>query len=429
MASSARSATLHVAAFAALLLLCAAASAQQAPIPGAGELPGRPFSIRNKWIIGGAGDWGYLTLDTAARQLFIAHGPQVQVVDLETGTVAGTVEGFRDANQIVLDKSGGFGYVSDASASAVKIFDRGTYQIVATIPVANPPRALVLDPSSGLLIAICAGPSLSEEFGDLLRNPEFARQHPRGIQRTTSLSTLSVIDPQTRTLLANVFLPGKLGFAQADGGGRIYVSVEDENRVERLDLQGISAELSKIRSAVAADKKAPPQKRPLKVDWTGALGNRPPADVQPFAIPLSGCEEPRGVALDAHNNRLFVACSNQAMTVADTQLGRTITTLTIGPGADAIAYDPSRGLIFTANGGGYGSLSVIRQHVTDTYAVIQNLPTLARARTMAVDPSTGDVYLVTTLYGAKLGNPPVNGIGTLKTEALDGSFQVLVIGR
>lgn len=405
------------------------ASAQQAPIPMAGELPGRPFSIRNKWILGGAGAWGYLTLDTAARQLFIAHGPQVQVVDLESGTVSGTVQGFLDANQVVLDDSGGFGYVSDGSASAVKIFDRGTFQIVATIPVANPPRALVLDPSSGLLLAICAGPTPTEEFGEMLRKPGIARQHPRGNQRPPSLSTMSVIDPQTRALVANVFLPGKLGFARADGSGRIYVSVEDENRVERIDVQAISTELGKLRDAAKADKKSAPQKGTLKVDWTGALGTRPPADVQPFNIRLDGCEEPRGIALDARDNRLFVACSNQAMTVADSEAGRTITTLTIGPGADAIAYDPSRGLIFTANGGGYGSLTVVRQHVTDDYAVIQNLPTLARARTMAVDPSTGDVYLVTNLYGAKLGNPPRNGIGTLKSEAVDGSFQVMVIGR
>lgn len=405
------------------------ASAQEAPIPMAGELPGRPFAIQKKWMIGGPGGWGYLTLDTAARQLFIAHGPQVQVVDVESGTVSGTVQGFLDANQVVLDDSGGFGYVSDATASAVKIFDRGTFQVVATIPVANPPRALVLDPSSGLLLAICAGPTLSEEFGELPRKPGIARQYPRGNQRPPTLSTLSVIDPQTRTLLANVFLPGKLGFAKADGSGRIYISVEDENRVERIDLQAMSTELTKLRNAAAADKKAPPQEGPLKVDWTGALDKRPPADVQPFNIRLDGCEEPRGIALDDHNNRLFVACSNQQMIVADTQLGRTITALTIGPGADAIAYDPSRGLIFTANGGGYGSLSVIRQHVTDDYAVIQNLPTLARARTMAVDASTGDVYLVTNLYGAKLGNPPANGIGTLKSEAVDGSFQVLVIGR
>ena len=67
--------------------------------------------------------------------------------------------------------------------------------------------------------------------------------------------------------------------------------------------------------------------------------------------------------------------------------------------------------------------------VTDAYTVVQNLPTLQQARTMAVNPSNGDVYVVTTLYGANLANPPVNGLGTLKLNPVDGSFQVLVIGN
>lgn len=141
------------------------------------------------------------------------------------------------------------------------------------------------------------------------------------------------------------------------------------------------------------------------------------------------CANPQGLAIDGHSLRLFVACGNQALEVLNSETGAVAATLTIGPGADAVAYDSSRRLIFTANGGGYGSVTVIRQHVTDTYAVVQNLPTMEHARTMAIDPSTGNVYLVTTLYGAKLDHPPANGIGTLKMDAVDGAFQVLVIGN
>ena len=61
--------------------------------------------------------------------------------------------------------------------------------------------------------------------------------------------------------------------------------------------------------------------------------------------------------------------------------------------------------------------------------MIQNLPTMERARTLAVEPATGEVYLVTDLQGAKLDHAPANGIGNLKLEPLDGSFQVLVIGN
>jgi DNA-binding beta-propeller fold protein YncE len=117
------------------------------------------------------------------------------------------------------------------------------------------------------------------------------------------------------------------------------------------------------------------------------------------------------------------------MAVLDANTGNTVTALPIGPGPDAVGYDPDRSLIFTANGDAQGSLTIIRQDVTDSYAVIQTLPTRERARTLAVNSSTGQVYLVTVIEVAKVGVPPANGIGTLKMTPQDSSFQVLVVGN
>ena len=102
------------------------------------------------------------------------------------------------------------------------------------------------------------------------------------------------------------------------------------------------------------------------------------------------------------------------MEVVNSTDGQIVTTLTIGTGTDAIGYDPARGLIYASNGGGVGSLTIIRQHQTDSYAVVQELPTKARARTLAVNPSTGEVYLVTNVTGFDLTHN--GGIGGLKTS-------------
>ena len=115
------------------------------------------------------------------------------------------------------------------------------------------------------------------------------------------------------------------------------------------------------------------------------------------------------------------------MTVLNGGTGEVVASLPIGPGVEAIGYDPGRGLIYTANGGANGSLTIIHQDVTDTYAEIQNLPTRQRARTLAVNQDTGQVYLVTDLLGVNVAQP--GGIGTLKTASVNGSFQVLVIGN
>ena len=59
--------------------------------------------------------------------------------------------------------------------------------------------------------------------------------------------------------------------------------------------------------------------------------------------------------------------------------------------------------------------------------MIQNLPTRQRAHTLAVNSDTGQIYLVTDLLGMNLTQP--GGIGTLQTNPVNGSFQVLVVGN
>jgi len=48
-----------------------------------------PFFIKKTWIIGGVGNWDYLTMDAAAQRLYIAHAPRCRWWNVETGQVAG----------------------------------------------------------------------------------------------------------------------------------------------------------------------------------------------------------------------------------------------------------------------------------------------------------------------------------------------------
>jgi hypothetical protein len=115
------------------------------------------------------------------------------------------------------------------------------------------------------------------------------------------------------------------------------------------------------------------------------------------------------------------------LTILNAGTGEVVTSMPIGPETDAVGYDAARGLIYTANGGAQGTLTIIRQSVTDSYAEIENLPTRRRARTLAINQDTGQVYLVTDFVGVDLAQK--GGIGSLKTAPVDGSFQVLVVGH
>jgi DNA-binding beta-propeller fold protein YncE len=213
----------------------------------------------------------------------------------------------------------------------------------------------------------------------------------------------------------------------------------------RMDAQAVGNALHRIIDAASKTAKKPAissragvsqstntrTDKTLVLDWYRGAAINPPPEALPYAISLgSSCEGPRSMAIDPTHARLFAACSNFKMVVIDPQTAAVIATLPIGPGPDAIAYDANRGLIFTANGAGDGSLTVIRQDVTDTYSVIQTLPTRQHARTLAVDPSSGNIYLTSVLYGADMNTPMTNGRpAPLKVSRVDSSFQVLVVGN
>jgi len=402
------------------LLGCAMLQAQQAPT--ATELPGKPFYIKQTWMIGGEGNWDYLAVDPVALQLFVAHGSVVQVVDLNTGTLAGVVHGMSEAHGIALDESGEFGFASDGPARQVKVFDRRTFKTVASIPTGPSPRAIVFDPQNKLVFAVSA-------VVQPLPAPNKSGLGPASQSKPSqSKSAVTVIDAQTQTVLGTILLPGKLGFAQTGGRGQVYVIIADRNEVVRLDAQAMASRLQGANGANRPDSTLPPAKDHV-LDLSAISPSAANSSVSLIRyLPLGpACRDPRSLAVDAANLRLFVACGNMVMVVLNADTGEQVASLPTGPGTDAIAYDANRGLIYAANGGGAGSLTVIRQSVTDSYAVIQNLPTLRRARTLAVNPATGEVYLVTDLHGVNLNRP--GAIGTLRSVPVSGSFQVLVIGN
>jgi YVTN family beta-propeller protein len=428
-----------------------------AQTPQATELSGNVFAIHQAWTIGGEGDWDYLTLDTDAQKLYIAHGPVVQVVDVKAGTKVGEVTGLQDAHSVALDDHGQFGFVSDGPANTVKVFDRQTLAVVASIPTAKNPRAIVFDPVSRLVLAICpditvtarktpvsnTSGSSNQGAGTSDASASGSQNHPS--PDSNVFSTITLIDPDTQKQLADVLMPGRLGFAVVDGKGEVYVAVTNRNQIVHFNVLALASELRPLIDSRNAETRnteaspedgdpgdgasvsATPHKQVLIVDWSDGATGVPPIAKSLHTLRLQDCEAPKGLAIDRTNLRLFAACDNMKMQVLNATNGQIVATLPIGNGTDAIGYDADRGLIYTSNGGGVGSLTVIRQHETDSYAVIQEVPTQARARTLAINPTSGDVYLVANVSGFDLTHK--GGVGDLKTAPLKGSFQVLVIGK
>ena len=135
--------------------------------------------------------------------------------------------------------------------------------------------------------------------------------------------------------------------------------------------------------------------------------------------PLAPCKEPSALAFDANHRRLFAGCDNKMMAVVNADTGKVVTTVPIGEGVDAGAFNAQTQEVFMSTGDGH--LTVIHEDTPDTYTVRQTLDTQRGARTMALDPTSGTIYLVTADREAT--SPPPGQ----RPAMVPGSFTLLVV--
>jgi DNA-binding beta-propeller fold protein YncE len=193
----------------------------------------------------------------------------------------------------------------------------------------------------------------------------------------------NVFDARTNAYLGAIPLPGKPEFAASGLDGTIYANIEDTSELVAIDAR---------------------------------------TDAVVHAWPLAPCENPTGLSIDARNARLFVGCHNEVMAVVNARSGVLITTLPIGQGVDATAFDPGSALAFSSNGD--GTLTVVHEDTPQNFSLAQNVTTVRYARTMALDPTTHTVYLVTAKF---ILGPPAPGEQRPSRTLVPGSFALLVV--
>lgn len=189
----------------------------------------------------------------------------------------------------------------------------------------------------------------------------------------------SVIDPKSAKVIATVQIGGALEFAVLDGTGHLFVNIEDK------------AELVMVDTA----------KRQV---------------VRRTALP--GCEEPSGLAY-VTPGILIAACANGVAKTVVAASGALGPDIAIGPHPDAVLYDAKRHRAYIPSGGD-GTLAVIDTTGSSPRALGQ-ISTQKGARTGAIDPETGTIYLPTARFGeAASGTRPA---------MIPGSFELLVLTR
>lgn len=163
---------------------------------------------------------------------------------------------------------------------------------------------------------------------------------------------VTLVDVRKRGAVGTIALGGKPEAAVSDGRGRVFVNIEDTAEIAVIDI--------------AARKVAGRYKLP-------------------------GCEEPTGIAHDPTAGVLIAACHNRTVKLVDARTGADRGSVAVGENADGAIFDPARRLVFIPCKD--GTLSIFALGADGRPGPSQTVKTAPGARTAALDPTTGRIYL------------------------------------
>jgi YVTN family beta-propeller protein len=156
--------------------------------------------------LGGNGGWDYLTADSHNRRLYVSHGTEVDVLNLNTGSVTGKIPNTNGVHGIAIADDLHRGFISDGRDNQVTIFNLKTLAVISTVKAGTNPDGILYDPFSQRVFAF-----------------------------NGRSNDMTAIDAKTGKVLGTVPLGGKPEFPVTDAQGNVYVNIEDKSEIVHLD--------------------------------------------------------------------------------------------------------------------------------------------------------------------------------------------------
>ena len=157
--------------------------------------------------IGGEGGWDILTVDSAARRLYLSHAIKIVVVDLDKNAVAGEITDTPGVHGFIPVPEAGRGFSTNGKENKSSVVDLATLKTISKMDTGDGPDAFAYDAKRGEVYIF----------------------NHKG-------NSATVIDAKSAKVVATVQLGGAPEFGVSDdAAGKVYVNLEDKSEVAVID--------------------------------------------------------------------------------------------------------------------------------------------------------------------------------------------------
>jgi YVTN family beta-propeller protein len=164
------------------------------------------YKIQARYPVPGTGGWDYITIDAAARRLYVSHATQVEVLNADNGQMIGTIADTPGVHGIAIASAFRHGFTSNGKENKVSVFDPSDLHLIKKIDVGKGPDGIYFDAASKRV---------------------FTNNH--------GSDDISVIDAETLEVVGTVKLEGAGEQTVAGRDGLLYVNLEDKAEVVSFD--------------------------------------------------------------------------------------------------------------------------------------------------------------------------------------------------
>src|SRR6267142_1154226 len=281
------------------------------------------YKLEGRYPVPGVGGFDYVTLDDAARRIYVSHGTQVEVLDADTGKMLGTIPDTPGVHGVAIASAFKHGFTSNGRENKVSMFDPETLKLIKKIDVGKAPDGIYYEPKT-----------------------------KRGFTNNHGSHDVTAIDAETGNVVGTVKVEGDGEQAVIGKDGLIYLNSEEAGEVVVFDPKSLEVKkhfpigVAKVPTGLAYDAKTNRlfigcRNEPKMVVMDAATGKV--INSYPIAAGVDYA------AFDPHAKLIFFSCGDGTLSIFHEKSAdeyEDAGAVKTQPSAKTMAFDPKTKKVF-----------------------------------------------------------------------------------